>query len=139
MKKIIFVLVLISIILISSCGKKTTEPENKGFLEGGFLEGKVTINQRCPEGDFSDCKSESEIYKTRKIVIYTENRTSIIKEISLDQKGNYKTDLNAGNYLVDIVDINYFNVDKSSDVPKKVKIESGQTFTLNINIDVGIR
>jgi hypothetical protein len=45
-------------------------------------------------------------------------------------------ELNPGRYIVDTDNI---GIGGSKDLPKEVKIESGKTIKLNINIDTGIR
>jgi hypothetical protein len=60
-----------------------------------------------------------------------------VKELSLDQNnGGYSAELEAGQY---IVDINHMGIDRSPDVPKTVTIDPGQTVTLDIGIDTGLR
>ena len=38
-----------------------------------------------------------------------------------------------------MIDISHGGIDRSSDVPKKIEIVSGQTVVVNIDIDTGIR
>ncbi len=103
--------------------------------EEGFLEGQVSIGPLCP---VEPCNITSEqlekIYDARKIFIYSDD--TLVKEIKLNKTGNYKVELNPGKYMVDI---DQFGIGGSKDLPKEVKIESGKTIKLDINIDTGIR
>ena len=101
----------------------------------GIIEGKVTIGPICPVQRIDEpCDTSPEAFDTRKILVYKNN--VIVKKISLDGEGNFRTELNTGTYAVDI---NHIGIDRSNDVPREIVIEAGKTTVLNIDIDTGIR
>ncbi len=103
----------------------------------GFLEGKVTIGPIYPvEKPGPPPPTPPEVYQARKIMVYDENRTKLIKQVDIDGNGNYRVELAAGVY---IVDINRIGIDHSGQVPRKVDIKTGQTVKLDVDIDTGIR
>ena len=117
------------LILSEGCGDQT--------LATGFLAGSVTISPLCPVEPCNVSSNQTaEVYAARKVLVYSSNRTAVIKELALDQAGRYGTELEEGTY---IVDINHVGIDSSRDVPTTIHIERNRTITLNIAIDTGIR
>lgn len=126
-------IVLGFILSATGCGGSGGEPRASGFLKG-----TVTIGPLCP---VEPCTISPEhlaaVYAARKVIVYNPDRTLVVKELSLDQNnGGYSAELEAGRY---IVDINHIGIDRSPDVPKTVTIDPGQTVTLDIAIDTGLR
>lgn len=132
MKKRYLIVVLVTIIacvVAVSCSNTPSEP--------GILHGKVTIGPLVPveqEGVTYDVPCE--VYEARKIVIYKQNGTDLVDEVSIDCDGIYRIELMPGTY---VVDINHTGIDRSSEVPSEVEIVSQQTTRLDIDIDTGIR
>jgi hypothetical protein len=126
------VLCFVFVIFAAGCGGSGT-----GNLAPGVLEGTVSIGPLCP---VEPCQISPEqlaaVYAARKVIVYNADRSSVIKELSLDQSGKYMTELPQGQY---IVDINHVGIDRSAQVPTTVIIESGKTTTLDISIDTGLR
>lgn len=113
--------------LIASCADNAT----------GTLQGDVTIGPISPvenPGETPDIPCE--VYQVRKVVVYDEDGNEMIKEVDIDCQGHYSAELALGIYLVDI---NRIGVDSSPDVPVLIDIEAGETTTLDIDIDTGIR
>jgi len=103
----------------------------------GILEGRVTISPLCPvEPCHISSEQLAQIYAAEKIIIYSENKTSVVKEFSPNSGGNYSIELNPGNY---VIDIERKGIGGSGNLPADIKIESGKMVTLNIDIDTGIR
>jgi hypothetical protein len=103
----------------------------------GFFEANVTIGPLCPVEpcEISDAQ-KAEIYSARKIQVYKENRKELVKEFSPGPDGHIKAELEAGTY---IVDMKLLGIDRTADLPAKVRISPGETVYLNISIDTGIR
>lgn len=103
----------------------------------GILSGKVTIGPICPvERVGVPCPVPSEAYLSREfIAVGTDGKT--VASFHADPDGSYNVSLAPGIYVVKSAKtgIGYF----SKDLPATVTIVSGQTVTLNINIDTGIR
>ncbi len=108
----------------------------------GTLEGTVTIGPIWPvERPGEKQPVPPQIFEARKVVIYNQSKTKAVKEVDLIQigqsaKAKYSVQLKPGKY---VVDINRGGIDNSSDVPKKIDIQSGQIVIVDIDIDTGIR
>jgi hypothetical protein len=114
---------------VVSCSSSASEP--------GILQGKVTIGPLVPvEQEGVTYEVPCEVYVLRKVVIYKNNGSDLVKEVDIDCDGRYRVELSPGTY---IVDINHAGIDNSSDVPSEVEIISQQTTRLDIDIDTGIR
>ena len=128
----IFIAPLIATLLILpavGCASETQEP--------GTLEGNVTIGPIWPVERPGEHKPiPPEVYEARKVMVYDKSGKRLVKEVSLSSDGYYSVLLNPGTY---IIDINRIGIDHSSDVPKQIEIETGQTEILHIDIDTGIR
>ena len=128
--KFLIILIIISIVFITDYFQKENLQKEKGILEG-----HVSIGPLCP---VEPCNITSEnlqkVYDATKIFVYSKDRKSYVKEISLNSTGNYKVELNPGIY---VLDTDHIGIGK--DIPKEVRIETGKTTILNISIDTGIR
>ena len=127
-KLLIITLITVSL-FIWGCSGETRET--------GILHGKVTIGPIVPvEQPGVDYDIPCEVYQARKIMVYDRNHESLVKQVDIDCDGRYRTELKPGFY---VVDINRTGVDYSQEVPAEIKIESGLTVRLDIDIDTGIR
>ena len=127
-KLLIITLITVSL-FIWGCSGETRET--------GILHGKVTIGPIVPvEQPGVDYDIPCEVYQARKIMVYDRNHESLVKQVDIDCDGRYRTELNPGFY---VVDINRTGIDYSQEVPAEIKIESGLTVRLDIDIDTGIR
>ena len=103
----------------------------------GTLQGQVTIGPICPvERPDQPCLPTPETYAARKVLVYGPDGTTLVETVPLNQTGYYRVQLDLGTY---VVDINHVGIDRSPDVPRTVTIHSGETITLDIAIDTGIR
>ncbi len=131
MEKSIFILiaVLILSVLLAGCSSGAQPP--------GILEGQVTIGPLTPvQKPGPPPPVPPEVYQARKIMVYDNSGKKLIQKIDIDNNGRYRVEVLPGTY---VVDINRIGIDHSKDLPKTVEIKSGQTVTLNIDIDTGIR
>jgi hypothetical protein len=103
----------------------------------GLLFGNVSIGPLYPvepcnlSEDFIE-----EVYDARKIIIYKEDSSTVVRTLDIDDNHIYKTNLVPGHY---IVDINHLGIDHSGDVPKAITISADEVIQLDIDIDTGIR
>jgi len=67
-------------------------------------------------------------------MIYDADRVKLIKQVDIDSLGDYKVELPAGTYTIDI---NYVGNDYSDDVPRTLRIEPGIHIMCDIFIDMG--
>jgi hypothetical protein len=103
----------------------------------GTLQGQVTIGPICPvERPDQLCTPTPEAYATRKVLVFSAEGASRIATVSLNQTGYYRVELEPGTY---VVDINRVGIDRSPDVPRTITLAAGETYTLDIDIDTGIR
>lgn len=129
MKIIAMIMIIISTLVTIDCVQQ----------EPGFIEGRVTIGPLCPVEPCNVNPEQLEkMYETRKISIYSEDKI-LVKEVKLNKIGYYKVELNPGSYIVDMDNVNGGFGIGGSNLPKDVKVESGDTIKLDINIDTGIR
>jgi len=120
---------MLPILLVAGCVSETKVP--------GTLEGYVTIGPIWPVERPGEQKPiPPEVYEARKVMVYDKSGKRLVEEVSLTSEGYYSIKLKPGTYRVDI---NRIGIDSSSDVPKQIVIETGQTVVLNIDIDTGIR
>jgi hypothetical protein len=108
----------------------------------GTLEGTVTIGPIWPvERPGENLLVPAEVFEARRIMIYDGSGKSLVEQVDIlqidqSQVGHYSVQLRAGSY---VIDINNIGMDRSAEVPQEVKIKTGQTIKLDIDIDTGIR
>ena len=113
-----------------------------GSAKKGILEGNVHIGPVSPvEQQNQDTTLRCDVYDARKIMVYDKSGKKLIKQVDIEcnseeNYARYRVELAPGTYTVDI---NHIGIDSSSDVPKRVEIQSGITVILDIDIDTGIR
>jgi hypothetical protein len=103
----------------------------------GILEGEVNIGPLTPVEKPGETPTiPPEVYALRKIMVYDESRTTLIKQVDIGNDGYYRIELKPGTYTIEI---NHVGIDRSADVPRQIEIEAGKTVSLDIDIDTGIR
>ena len=118
------------ILLFASCAPPPQET--------GVFEGHVTIGPLVPvvrEGE-PEPTPAPEVYASRQIVIYASDGRTEVARVQIDGKGNYRVELAAGTY---VVDINHVGIDMAKWLPRTVEIVAGQVTRLDLDIDTGIR
>ena len=127
-------MIAILLVLTTGCTGKAELP--------GTLEGTVSIGPIWPVERPEENRPVSlEVFAARKIMVYDEQGEKLIQTVAIVQigqsiEGHYSVQLKPGDY---VVDINKAGIDHSADVPRTVEIKTGQTVTLDIDIDTGIR
>lgn len=107
----------------------------------GFLEGKITIGPLCPVERVPPepaCQPTKETYENWPVAVWTADKKTRVAQIEPDLNGAYRIELPAGNYIVDLDGQQPSRVG-GSDLPASIKIDSGETTALDIDIDTGIR
>jgi hypothetical protein len=101
----------------------------------GFVEGEVTIGPLCPvEPCQLTYEQIDQAYSSRSVVIYAEDQRTILQQFPLTASGHYRAELAPGTYFVTI------RPGGIGDYPlQQVSISSGQTTTLDMDVDTGIR
>ena len=127
-------MIAILLVLAPGCTGKAELP--------GTLEGTVSIGPIWPvERPEANRPVSLEVFAARKIMVYDEQGEKLIQTVAIVQigqsiEGHYSVQLKPGDY---VVDINKAGIDHSAEVPRTVEIKTGQTVTLDISIDTGIR
>lgn len=106
----------------------------------GTLEGTMTIGPICPVETYPPdprCKPSAETYAARKVYVWAANRSRIIATLTPDANGRFSVLLPAGEYIVDVA--HQPGPGGATGVPKTVVIAEGQTVSISIDIDTGIR
>ena len=124
----------VSTITVTAC--RTTY--DTGQLQGGVTIGPVFPGPEQP-GDSRPVPPE--VFAARKVMVYDESGKTLLWQVDINQinqgvTGYYSILLKPGTY---IVDINHVGIDRSGNVPQKITIKEGQTITINLDIDTGIR
>ncbi len=99
----------------------------------GILMGSVTIGPLCP---VEPCPGPiGDLYASRELLVRKQDRPPI--RVPLEPDGSFAALLPAGLYEVDVTDCDFLGC--SFALPLTITIEDGQTITLEIEIDTGIR
>ncbi len=106
--------------------------------ETGTLEGHVTIGPLVPvvrEGE-AEPTPAPEVYAAREVVVFEEDGRTEFARVKIDATGNYRVELPAGTY---VVDINHLGIDTAAGLPQEIEITGQAVTRLDIDIDTGIR
>ena len=108
-----------------------------GIVEPGFLKGHMTISPICPVENINNpCLPTKEMYASKKIYVYKSNKKTLVATIIPDAKGDFSQSLPDGIYYVDM---EHQKVGGISGVPVEITIPGRGVYTLNIDVDTGIR
>ena len=131
-KFIMGIIILPALFNISGC-------VNNIYSGNGLLVGTISIGPLCPveyDPPRPECLPTAETYKAYPVGIWSRDGKRKITEISPALDGSYIVILDAGQYLVKL-DID--NVAGGSNLPVLIELGTADKFTLNIDIDTGIR
>lgn len=103
----------------------------------GTLAGKVTIGPNCPvEQAGNPCETPPEAYAAREFLVFNSTKKQVAS-FHPDANGNFSLTLPPGTYTVTSAKGGMGFMSKN--LPQTVTIQSGQTTTLHIDVDTGIR
>lgn len=103
----------------------------------GILTGQVSIGPNCPvEREGVACTPSPEAYAAREFIVLDSSQKEVAR-FHADANGSYTVTLSLGTYTIKsaMTGMGYM----SNDLPSTITIKAGQTTTLNISIDTGIR
>lgn len=126
-------LLFISLALMSCSGP--TETDDSLNRPRGSLTGLVTIGPNCPAAQ-EPCPTPMSAFDDRKVLVFNESRSRMVATVAINGLGFYRVDLLPGKYVVDYKGI---GMDRTSDVPKTVSINTFVGTRLDIRVDTGIR
>jgi hypothetical protein len=139
-KALMIVAIIISVILLAGFWLIIFVAHKVSTTVGeGTLSGKVTIGPICPvERPDVPCPVPAEAYEARKILVYIQLKggLALYSDVSIKTDGTYSVNLPEGAY---VVEMKPNGIDRSPDVPADIVIKAGETTTLDISIDTGIR
>ena len=110
--------------------------------ETALLQGAVTIGPIFPVEIPGDTRPvPSEVFTSRKLMVYDASGDKLVQEVSLTQigqtaSGYYTVLLSPGTYTIDIL---HQGIDSADGLPAQVTLAAAETVTLDVNIDTGIR
>jgi hypothetical protein len=113
-----------------------------GAQETATLKGTVTIGPLTPvERPGVTPTAPPEVFAARKVMVYDASGQKLVREVAITQigqtaTGSYTVELAPGTYNVDI---NRLGIDRAAGLPREVTLAAGQTVTIDIDIDTGIR
>jgi hypothetical protein len=131
-KLIIGVIIFPALLNISGC-------VNNIYTGNGLLEGTISIGPICPVESVPprpECLPTAETYKAYPVGIWSSDGKRKIAQISPALDGSYIVYLAPGQYLVEL---EKDGIAHSINLPALVELGTGDKFTLNIDIDTGIR
>jgi len=123
------------LILLNGCTHKPMTSDTKS----GSIEGRVTIGPLRPgpvHVDQQEPEVPPELFASHKIVVLNQDGKTTIAETKIDSKGNYKVDVPAGTYLVDVQP---HDIGMGNFTPQEVVVEPGLSAQHDIDIDTGMR
>jgi hypothetical protein len=126
------IIILPALFIISGC-------VNSIYTGNGLLEGTISIGPICPveyDPPRPECLPTAETYKAYPVGIWTPDGKREITQISPAPDGSYIVILNPGQYLVKL---DKDNIAGGSNLPVIIELGTADKFTLNIDIDTGIR
>ena len=103
----------------------------------GRLQGHVNIGPLRPVVRIDEPTPvvPPEAYAARQIVVYDADGQTEVAHVQIGPDGNYEVALPPGTYVVDLTRAGR----DRSNLPAKIQIATGQTTTLDVEIDTGIR
>jgi hypothetical protein len=104
----------------------------------GTLTGSIGIGPLCPtEKEAEPCDVPPEVYAELKVHVYRVDKRTLVKTLTPNEKGRYRTDLPAGTYWVTTDERP--EIGKIEGAPQEIRIRPLQTSIISIIIDTGIR
>ena len=125
----IFIAIIMPL-LLAACGAESNggKPSSEGTLTGTISIGPVCPVEPCDQ-------SAGSIYVGRELVLLSTDGDPI--RVPLADDGSFKVNLEPTTYLIRLEGCDYLGCDQAFPVEKTVV--SGETTTLNVNLDTGIR
>lgn len=103
----------------------------------GTLKGQMTIGPVCPvENKDNPCKPTPEMYAAAKVFVYKMDKKTLVKTIIPDATGRFSVSLPADDYFIDMT---HQRIGGTTGVPVTITIAPGQSVTLNLRVDTGLR
>ncbi|NUM44560.1 MAG: hypothetical protein HUU38_07615 [Anaerolineales bacterium] len=121
--------------LLAACA----EPNDFPPPPNGILTGTVSVGPISPGPVQLDAPTEevpAEVYTSRGIQIMTEDGTHVFKEVMFEADGTYSVEIEPDTYQIALIPS---GIDWAEGLPVVLTLKPGETTTLDIVIDTGIR
>jgi hypothetical protein len=131
-----------SLVFLMIAGSLALFSCQSGRQETALLRGAVAIGPIFSVEIPGDTRPvPPEVFTSRKIMVYDASGEKLIQEVAITQLGQtasgyYTVMLSPGTYTIDIL---HQGLDRADGLPQTITLSAGQTLTLDINIDTGIR
>jgi hypothetical protein len=112
---------------LAACGGGTPAPERTGTLEG-----RVSIGPLCP---VEPCANAVNPYQGRSLEL--RGAYQPLRLVALADDGTFSAQVPAGLYTVGLTDCGFLGCGQA--LPVRVEVRAGETATLTVDIDTGIR
>jgi len=122
-------------LLLTACA----EPDDFPPPPIAILTGKVTVGPLGPgpvQLNAPTVEVPAEVYTSRGIQIMTEDGTDVFKEVMFEADGTYRVEYTPGTYRIALIPN---GIDSAEGLPVVITLKPGETTTLDIVIDTGIR
>lgn len=121
--------------LLAACA----EPNDFPPPPDAILTGKVTVGPLGPGPVQLDAPTEevpAEVYTSRGIQLLSEDGSHVFKEVKFQADGTYRVEYTPGVYMIALIPN---GIDSAEGFPVVLTLKPGETTTLDIVIDTGIR
>ena len=115
--------ILLGSILLAACAPSVT-------VNRGTLEGHVTFSPP-PNSNQPAATAAPLFYEQHSLIIYRSDGSTLVTNVLLDAQANFSVALDPGDYLVKW---RKHEGEATTDLPKKVTVESGKVTRLEVNI-----
>ncbi len=118
---------LLFTLALAACGNGTPAPARTGTLEG-----REVIGPLCP---VEPCTGAANPYEGRSLEL--RGAYQPLRLVGLESDGRFSASVPAGLYTVGLTDCGFLGCGVT--LPTRVEVRAGETATLTIQIDTGIR
>lgn len=116
----------------------TIAPSPASTANVGYLAGRVSVGPLRPveRVGVTPPPVPPEVYTARSLNVFQSDGKTLVKNVAFNGDGTYRAELPAGTY---VVDLKRTGIDRARGLPQTITITRGQTTTLDVDIDTGIR
>ncbi len=123
------------LIFLTACSPSAVERTDE--IPPAVLEGHLSFGPFSPVARIDEPTPEipPEMFEGR-FVLVSDTKGQIVYEIPVGADGHYQMELKPDTYIINVTTI---GIETAKTLPAEIKLVSGETFTLDIFIDTGLR